>query len=203
MLWHKLIKLLGSNRLSPCVKSVRSRSYFGPYFPAFGLNTERYSHCGKIRTRITPNTDTFHAVILFQRFFFSVGYIFKTQCFLITHNLLSFFICSWSWTTSKLFPSINSLLSDIWLEFFCPICNAYWDESSALLINRENSIHHDNFYFLFLPSWYNPLSTLNLLSIRFLISNRLLISWCVYCVDVDMWVLFGSFLEPFLSFCGE
>ena len=46
------------------------RSYSGPYFPAFGLNTERYSvslhiqsECGKIRTRITPNTDTFYAVI--------------------------------------------------------------------------------------------------------------------------------------------
>ena len=24
-----------------CVKSVRIRSYSGPYFPAFGLNTER------------------------------------------------------------------------------------------------------------------------------------------------------------------
>ena len=37
--------------------------------PAFGLNTERYgvslgiqSKCGKIRTRITPNTSTFYAV---------------------------------------------------------------------------------------------------------------------------------------------
>ena len=25
-----------------CVKSVRFRSYSGPHFPAFGLNTERY-----------------------------------------------------------------------------------------------------------------------------------------------------------------
>ena len=51
------------------VKSVRIRSYSGPHFPTFGLNTERYSvslriqsKCGKMRTRITPNTDTFHAV---------------------------------------------------------------------------------------------------------------------------------------------
>ena len=58
-----------------CVKSVRIRSYSGPHFPAFGLNTERYgvslrtqSECGKMRTRITPKTDTFHAVILL--FFF-------------------------------------------------------------------------------------------------------------------------------------
>ena len=39
------------------------------YFPAFKLNTERYSvslriqfECGKIRTRKTPNTGTFYAV---------------------------------------------------------------------------------------------------------------------------------------------
>ena len=44
-------------------------SYSGPYFPAFGLNTERYGvsfcnqlECGKINTRITPNPGTFHVV---------------------------------------------------------------------------------------------------------------------------------------------
>ena len=52
-----------------CVKSVRNSSYSGPHFPAFGLNMDRYSvslriqsECGKIRTRITPNTDTFYTV---------------------------------------------------------------------------------------------------------------------------------------------
>ena len=55
------------------VKSVRIRSFSGQYFPAFGLNTERYgaspriqSECGKIGTRKTPNTDTFHAVKCFE-----------------------------------------------------------------------------------------------------------------------------------------
>ena len=50
--------------------SLRIQSYYGLYFPAFGLNTGRYgvslhvqSEYGKVRTRITPNTDTFHAVI--------------------------------------------------------------------------------------------------------------------------------------------
>ena len=45
-------------------------SYSGSYFPSFGLNTERHkvslriqSECGKTWTRITPNTDTFHAVV--------------------------------------------------------------------------------------------------------------------------------------------
>ena len=55
--------------ISYTVKSVRIRSYSGPYFPAFGLNMERYSvslciqsECGKMRTRVSPNWDTFYAV---------------------------------------------------------------------------------------------------------------------------------------------
>ena len=51
-----------------CVKSVRIRSYSGPHFPVFGLNTEKYSlsfhiqpECEKMRTSITPNRDTFYA----------------------------------------------------------------------------------------------------------------------------------------------
>ena len=58
------------------VKSDCIRSYSGPHFPAFGLNTERYSvslciqsECGKIRARITPNTDTFFAVIFLNTTF--------------------------------------------------------------------------------------------------------------------------------------
>ena len=52
-----------------CVKSVCIRSFSGPYFPAFGLNTDIYgvnlrvqSKCGKMQTRKTSNTDTFRAV---------------------------------------------------------------------------------------------------------------------------------------------
>ena len=51
------------------VKSVCIRSYSGPHFPAFGLNTERYgvslriqSKCRKMWTRITPNRDAFYTV---------------------------------------------------------------------------------------------------------------------------------------------
>ena len=56
------------------MKSVRIQSISGSYFPAFGLNTERYSispysvqmrgNAGKMRTRLTPNTDTFYAAII-------------------------------------------------------------------------------------------------------------------------------------------
>ena len=52
-----------------CVKSVRIRSFFGSYFPAFGMKTERYgvslriqSEWRKTRTRKSPNSDTFHIV---------------------------------------------------------------------------------------------------------------------------------------------
>ena len=55
-----------------CANSSHIRSYSVPYFPKFGLNTERYfvylriqSECGKIQTRITPNTDAFYAVFIF------------------------------------------------------------------------------------------------------------------------------------------
>ena len=48
---------------------VRIRSYSGLYFPAFGLNTKRYSvslriqsECGKMRIGIARNTGTFYGV---------------------------------------------------------------------------------------------------------------------------------------------
>ena len=52
-----------------CVKSIRIWSYSGPHFPEFRLKMESYgvslriqSECGKMWTRITPNTGTFDAV---------------------------------------------------------------------------------------------------------------------------------------------
>ena len=48
-----------------CVRSVRIWSYSDLYFPTLGLDMERHGveKCSKIRTRTTPNTGTFHAVI--------------------------------------------------------------------------------------------------------------------------------------------
>ena len=52
-----------------CVKSVRIRSFSGPYFPAFWLNRERYgvslciqSKCREIWAIKTPNMETFYTV---------------------------------------------------------------------------------------------------------------------------------------------
>ena len=57
--------------LCHCLKSVRIRSFSGPYFAAFRLNREInsvnlhiQSECEKMRTRKTPNTDTFYVVYL-------------------------------------------------------------------------------------------------------------------------------------------
>ena len=41
-----------------CVKSVQIRSFSGPYFPLFVLNT------GKNGPEKTPNLDTFHTVLV-------------------------------------------------------------------------------------------------------------------------------------------
>ena len=41
------------------VKSVRIRSYSGP---TYSVSVRIQSECGKIRTRITPTTETFYAV---------------------------------------------------------------------------------------------------------------------------------------------
>ena len=79
-----------------CTKNVRIRSYSGPHFPAFGLNTESYSvslrihsECGKMTTRITPNTDTFHAMVMMIIFLLltenSINYNMNLQNF--THHL--------------------------------------------------------------------------------------------------------------------
>ena len=63
-----------------CVKRVGIRIFSGPYFPALGLNTERYSvslriqsELGKTQTRKTLNMDTFHTskirLILYKKVF--------------------------------------------------------------------------------------------------------------------------------------
>ena len=77
-LFHLKLMVVWSSKVSAYILNVTPliqpkmdiRSYSGPHFPAFGLNTEKYgvslrihSECAKIRTRITPNTDTFHAVL--------------------------------------------------------------------------------------------------------------------------------------------
>ena len=56
-LLHEIAKCWINDKKSHCVISVRIRSYSGPHFPGFGLNTERnsvslhlYSECRKMRS---------------------------------------------------------------------------------------------------------------------------------------------------------
>ena len=69
-----------------CMKSVRIRSFPGPYFFAFGLNTKTcgvflriQSKWGKLRTRKTPNTDNFHAVWMNREESFIINQFKKTN----------------------------------------------------------------------------------------------------------------------------
>ena len=59
------------------VKSVRIRSFSGPYFPTVVLNGKSLriqSKCGKMQTRKTLNTDSFYAVRIAFKFIFSFSF---------------------------------------------------------------------------------------------------------------------------------
>ena len=50
-----------------CVKNVRIQSYSGPHFSRIFLHSDWISpNTGKMLTRITPNTDTFYALIVWD-----------------------------------------------------------------------------------------------------------------------------------------
>ena len=65
MALEKLFHQFNIFKIRHCVKSLRIRSFSGPYFSAFGLTMKIYpvnlrilSECGKIETRKAPNADT-------------------------------------------------------------------------------------------------------------------------------------------------
>ena len=58
-----------------CMKSVRIRNFSGPYFPAFSASLRIQSKYGKIWTRKTPNTDTFHAVCVLRFLLFFLVFL--------------------------------------------------------------------------------------------------------------------------------
>ena len=72
----------------------------GPYFPVFGLNTERYvfsSNTGKYGPEITPYLDTFHAVHakffeeIFNNFLVLTTFVKRCQMFERVLNMLLIF----------------------------------------------------------------------------------------------------------------
>ena len=81
-----------------CVKGTHIRKFSGPYFSSFGLSAMRYvvslciqSEFEKIKTRKTPNMDTFQAVmwfILFEKCLFHKRYM-NSNTFLLNAETLS------------------------------------------------------------------------------------------------------------------
>ena len=47
-----------------CIKSIRIRSYSGPHIPHIFTHSDLIQNAEKIRTRITPNIDTFYPVLV-------------------------------------------------------------------------------------------------------------------------------------------
>ena len=102
---HKRLHRL-PNKISVkhCVKGVRIRSYSGPHFPVFGLNTDRYgvslsiqSKCGKMRTRIIPNTGTFYAVKLKMTYFIKLIFWASINTVWLIENIKSL----WMWFSDR------------------------------------------------------------------------------------------------------
>ena len=106
------------------------------HFPAFELNTKRYSvslriqsECGKIRTRKTPNTDTLHVVVIRwnQGFFLKVkiflkrryGISEKVENFIRQSNSETFKICM-----GKVFSFFQNLSTwyTFWRYWHCKRC---------------------------------------------------------------------------------
>ena len=92
---------LARHGLLHCVESVRIWSFSGLYFPAVWLNAQRYfvslrtqSEYGKMRTRKTPNTDTFYVILTTTVCIFNVKSRKEKKIFchflglILTHHLL-------------------------------------------------------------------------------------------------------------------
>ena len=119
------------------VKSVHIRSFSGPYFLAFGLNTERYSvslriqsGCGKIRTGKTPNTDTFHAVID------------KTQHNIILKAAIVFSRGNLRHVLNKMDMVSSFWRQAIWVDFFNRN-NVKWSRVEYFLSSFSDGLQYD------------------------------------------------------------
>ena len=100
-----------------CVKSVHIWSYSGPHFPALGQNKERYSvslrfqsEYGKMRTRTTPNTNTFHTVFT-QRPWSDYLQILCTDYYLTLFLRDWLLLCAFLFTVRFFFIVLNDFLT--------------------------------------------------------------------------------------------
>ena len=95
------------------IKSVHVQSFPGPYFPALGLNARKCEN-GKMRTRKSRNTDTFHAVYMAtnrEKFCGDYYNLSDYNCWYVGISVLAFIITNhffdfaeWSYCTSVTLP---------------------------------------------------------------------------------------------------
>ena len=137
-----------------CVKIVCIRSFSGPHFPAFGLNSEIYrvnlriqSKCRKMRTRKTPNTDTFYTAKIpskLVKFSVNVIYAYLTYIFNVIYiNVITFNVFSNSAKIALvrlIFKKKNSTIIENYrpvntLNCFSKICEIFpYDQLTGLYI---------------------------------------------------------------------
>ena len=116
-----------------CLKNIIIRHFSGPYFPAFGINMEWYfmllriqSESGKIQTRKTLNTDTFHAML-------SSPFFHETQRFKVFVDETKVVTC---WNCPSDTPSLNIII----LFGFTRICLSYAFNISFVILQRSSMI---------------------------------------------------------------
>ena len=166
-----------------CLKCVLTQSYFAPYFPAFGLNTEIngvslriQSEYGKVRTRITPNMNIFYTVSVFD--------ILEFESILTSRLLNSLLIklesrLNWStklefgWSTI-FFNSENSCISFVLFVVFFFITNCLkWSCWLVFVDTKDQRICLVSLYELF-PFSITPLLEVASILVMFLFQKLII-----------------------------
>ena len=140
-------KPLKSRCFCHCVISVRIRCFSGPYFAAFGLNTEKYgvslriqSECGNIRSRKTLNTDTFHTVFVKPKIIlFSTC---KKVFSFVLYGMMTHF-------SSERKPSLQRNHVHVHCQYSCSCSQLYYEKAAQKIFTKFIETHLSRSIFLF------------------------------------------------------
>ena len=87
-----------------CMKSVRIRSFFGPHFPAFGLNMDRYYVSLRIQSECGKNSE-------YRHFLSSEGCALSKCCTFSNHFI---WIKTWSLFSAFTTITLKKLFQVLW-----------------------------------------------------------------------------------------
>ena len=129
------------------MKSVYVLSFPGPYFPEFGLNTERYEGSLRIQSHSentdqkNPNTDIFHATVAFLRSFQvywppDLGTLINS--WFLCENIFLRVI----FKRSPRFPPIHSNPKVFWKRWTWTFCKFYRKIPGCNLIHKFNICYY-------------------------------------------------------------